>query len=118
MYTLYLLLEVHEGLEVGNELGLKLLGPLLLYMGDMMQLCDSMTVLGGEGGRIWTDLKSLYLSLESFRDLIKVLLSLFNLALPLHTRVGENGGGGGGDVLHIEVADRVLAIKFSISSPP
>ena len=38
--TLYLLLQVHEGLKVGNELGLELLGPLLLYVGDMMLLCD------------------------------------------------------------------------------
>ena len=84
---------MHEGLQVGNELGLELLGPLLLYMGDMTWLCDSTTVLGGEG-RIWTDLKSFYLSLESFRDIIKVLLSLFHLALPLHTCVGGNGGEG------------------------
>ena len=104
---------MHESLQVGNELGLELLGPLLLYMGDMTWLCDSMTVLGGEG-RIWTDLKSFYLSLESFRDIIKVLLSLFHLALPLHMCVGGNGGG---EVLHIEVAcNQVLYLLTSLIS--
>ena len=38
------------------------------------------------------DLKSLHLSLESFRDIIKVLLSLLHLDFPLHVCMLEEGG--------------------------
>ena len=79
-------------------------------MRDMyiMWLCDTMCC---EGGGMQTDLKSLHLSLESFRNLIKVLLPLLHLDFPLHVCVGGRGRGD------IEVTDR-LAINLFISSHP
>ena len=55
-----------------------------------MWSCHTMCCEGGE--RLQADLKSLHLSLESFRDIIKVLLSLLHLDFPLHVCVLEEGG--------------------------
>ena len=73
---------MHEGLKVGDEFGLELVGSLLL-LGGNMGAHDSSHRDSIDTRITVTDLESFHLFLKSFRDFLKVLLTIFHFAFPL-----------------------------------